>query len=165
MRSIITILIKVTVLQYLFLNLYTFSLKSFYKTSHKSKLQYINHKFILFGKKSQDLEFDNRLEVYENEDYDDNDYPDINTIDFKTNLIENNDKEWMFFDVAKINVKGGDGGDGCMAMQREFRLEYGGPCGGNGGDGGSVYLECDKSLNTLAMLRRKVHHRYIIYMI
>ena len=29
--------------------------------------------------------------------------------------------EWMFFDVAKINVKGGDGGDGCMAMQREFR--------------------------------------------
>ncbi|OYW16896.1 MAG: hypothetical protein B7Z52_07710 [Burkholderiales bacterium 12-64-5] len=41
----------------------------------------------------------------------------------------------MFFDVATINVHGGDGGNGCMAMQREFRLAFGGPCGGNGGDG------------------------------
>ena len=65
----------------------------------------------------------------------------------------------MFFDVAKINAKGGDGGDGCMAMRREFRLEFGGPSGGNGGHGGSVYLECDSSLNTLSLLRRRVHHR------
>lgn len=65
----------------------------------------------------------------------------------------------MFFDVAKINVKGGDGGDGCMAMQREFRIAFGGPCGGNGGDGGSIYLKCDKRLNTLGLLRRRVHHR------
>jgi len=65
----------------------------------------------------------------------------------------------MFFDVAKINVKGGDGGDGCMAMRREFRIEFGGPSGGNGGHGGSVYLECDSSLNTLSLLRRRVHHR------
>jgi GTP-binding protein len=70
-----------------------------------------------------------------------------------------NDQEWMFFDVARINVKGGDGGNGCMAMRREFRLEFGGPCGGNGGNGGSVYLECDETLNTLAMLRRRVHHK------
>lgn len=68
-------------------------------------------------------------------------------------------KEWMFFDVATINVQGGDGGDGCMAMQREFRLAFGGPCGGNGGDGGSIYLQCDDRLNTLGLLRRKVHHR------
>ena len=68
-------------------------------------------------------------------------------------------QEWMFFDVAKINAKGGDGGDGCMAMRREFRLEFGGPSGGNGGHGGSVYLECDSSLNTLSLLRRRVHHR------
>lgn len=57
-----------------------------------------------------------------------------------------------------MNVKAGDGGNGCMAMRREFRLEFGGPSGGNGGDGGSVYFECDPSLNTLSMLRRKVHH-------
>ena len=67
--------------------------------------------------------------------------------------------EWMFFDVAKINAKGGDGGDGCMAMRRVFRIEFGGPSGGNGGHGGSVYLECDSSLNTLSLLRRRVHHR------
>lgn len=70
-----------------------------------------------------------------------------------------NDEEWMFYDVARINVKGGDGGNGCMAMRREFRLEFGGPCGGNGGDGGSVWLECDETLNTLALLRRRVHHK------
>lgn len=65
----------------------------------------------------------------------------------------------MFFDVARVNVKGGDGGDGCMAMRREYCIEFGGPSGGNGGGGGNVYLECDRSLNTLAMLRRRVHHR------
>ena len=70
-----------------------------------------------------------------------------------------NDQEWMFFDVAKINAQGGEGGAGCMAMRREFRLEFGGPCGGNGGNGGSVYIECDETLNTLALLRRKVHHK------
>lgn len=163
MKSVI-LFVKVTVLQYLILNLYILvSVKSFNKIPYKLKFHHFNQKSLLFGKKTQDVEFDNKLELYDNEDYDDedNDYPDISTIDFKTNLIENNDKEWMFFDVAKINVKGGDGGNGCMAMQREFKLEYGGPCGGNGGEGGSVYLECDKSLNTLAMLRRKVHHRYV----
>lgn len=70
-----------------------------------------------------------------------------------------NDVEWQFFDVAKVNVKGGEGGDGCMAMRREYLIEFGGPSGGNGGHGGSVFLECDPSLNTLAMLRRRVHHR------
>ena len=70
-----------------------------------------------------------------------------------------NDIEWQFFDVAKINVMGGEGGDGCMAMRREYCIEFGGPSGGNGGHGGSVWLECDDSLNTLAMLRRRVHHR------
>eukprot|EP01041_Mallomonas_annulata_P006136 gene6136-12423_t len=70
-----------------------------------------------------------------------------------------NDQEWMFFDVARINVKGGEGGDGCMAMRREWHVEFGGPSGGNGGSGGSVYLECDTELNTLALLRRRVHHK------
>ena len=46
-----------------------------------------------------------------------------------------------------------------MAMRREFRIEFGGPSGGNGGHGGNVWLECDSSINTLSMLRRRVHHR------
>jgi len=46
-----------------------------------------------------------------------------------------------------------------MAMRREFRIEHGGPSGGNGGTGGSVYLECDSKLNTLSLLRRRVHHK------
>ncbi len=39
------------------------------------------------------------------------------------------------------------------------RIAFGGPAGGNGGDGGSIYLKCDKRLNTLGLLRRRVHHR------
>mmetsp|Transcript_27193 Transcript_27193/g.29673 ORF Transcript_27193/g.29673 Transcript_27193/m.29673 type:complete len:480 (-) Transcript_27193:339-1778(-) len=65
----------------------------------------------------------------------------------------------MFFDVARVNVKGGDGGNGCKAMRREYRIEFGGPSGGNGGDGGDVFLVCDKTLNTLAPLRRQVHFK------
>jgi len=93
------------------------------------------------------------------EDDDDFDEEELKRANFKEGAMTQNDNEWMFFDVAKINVKGGDGGDGCMAMQREFRIAFGGPCGGNGGDGGSVYLQCDKRLNTLGMLRRRVHHK------
>lgn len=96
------------------------------------------------------------------EDFDDDEIDDGyvvgDVINPKTKLVRN-DLEWMFFDVAKINVKGGDGGNGCMAMRREFRIAMGGPCGGNGGKGGSVYLECDPSLNTLSLLRRAVHHK------
>jgi len=65
----------------------------------------------------------------------------------------------MFFDVAKIHVKGGDGGDGCSALRREFCIQHGGPSGGNGGHGGNVYVECDPSLNTLSNLHRQVHYK------
>jgi GTP-binding protein len=65
----------------------------------------------------------------------------------------------MFFDVARINVKGGDGGKGCMAMRREYCVDMGGPSGGNGGNGGNVYFECDTNLNTLASLRTQVHYK------
>lgn len=65
----------------------------------------------------------------------------------------------MFFDTARVSVKGGDGGDGCNAMRREWHVERGGPSGGNGGAGGSVYLECSDKITSLQKLRRKVHHK------
>ena len=65
----------------------------------------------------------------------------------------------MFFDEAKIYVKGGDGGDGVIAFRREKYVPFGGPSGGNGGGGGSVYLVVDRNLNTLIYFRRKVHFK------
>ena len=70
-----------------------------------------------------------------------------------------NDPEWSFFDTARINVKGGDGGNGCVAFRREKGVDMGGPSGGNGGRGGSVVMVCNPRLNTLTMLRRAVHHK------
>ena len=69
-----------------------------------------------------------------------------------------NDPEWGFFDTAKINVKAGDGGNGCVAMRREKGVDMGGPSGGNGGRGGSIILRCNPGLNTLGVLRRQVHY-------
>ena len=63
------------------------------------------------------------------------------------------------FDTARIYVKGGDGGRGCVAFRREKYVPKGGPSGGNGGHGGSVYLEVDPSLNSLMAFRRQVHFR------
>ena len=70
-----------------------------------------------------------------------------------------NDHEWAFFDTARINVSGGNGGKGCIAFRREKGEPRGGPSGGRGGSGGSVYLVCDSSLNTLAPIRQTVHVR------
>ena len=72
---------------------------------------------------------------------------------------QKDDQEWQFFDTARINVSGGDGGNGCVSFRREKGEAMGGPNGGRGGRGGSVYLVCDKGLNTLAPLRFKVHIR------
>jgi GTP-binding protein len=55
-------------------------------------------------------------------------------------------------------VKGGDGGNGCNALRKEFRLPRGGPCGGNGGAGGNIFLECDKTLNSLVRFQSKMHY-------
>ena len=59
----------------------------------------------------------------------------------------------MFVDEAKILVKGGDGGNGCLAFRREKYVPRGGPSGGDGGNGGDIWLEANPHDNTLLRYR------------
>jgi GTPase len=59
----------------------------------------------------------------------------------------------MFIDEAKIRVKAGDGGNGCMAFRREKFVPRGGPSGGDGGKGGDVWMESSERHNTLVHFR------------
>jgi len=59
----------------------------------------------------------------------------------------------MFIDEAKIRVKAGDGGNGCMAFRREKFVPRGGPSGGDGGNGGDVVMESSERHNTLVHFR------------
>ncbi len=59
----------------------------------------------------------------------------------------------MFIDEAKIRVKAGDGGNGCMAFRREKFVPRGGPSGGDGGKGGDVVMESSECHNTLVHFR------------
>ncbi len=63
----------------------------------------------------------------------------------------------MFYDHTKIYVKAGDGGDGSIHFRREKFVPYGGPDGGDGGRGGSIYMEADSKLNTLIDYRYRQH--------
>jgi GTP-binding protein len=63
-----------------------------------------------------------------------------------------------FLDQAKIYIKSGDGGNGCLSFRREKFIEFGGPDGGDGGRGGSVFAECVANLNTLIDFRYQQHY-------
>jgi len=65
----------------------------------------------------------------------------------------------MFIDTAKINVKAGDGGNGCNSFFRDNRVERGKPNGGDGGDGGSVILRSDKGIYTLLDFQFRRHFK------
>src|SRR6266516_2160513 len=65
----------------------------------------------------------------------------------------------MFYDHTKIYVKAGDGGDGSIHFRREKFVPYGGPDGGDGGRGGSIYMEANARLNTLIDFRYRQHFK------
>ncbi|MCR4409385.1 MAG: GTPase ObgE [Candidatus Saccharicenans sp.] len=59
----------------------------------------------------------------------------------------------MFVDQVRVILIAGKGGDGCVSFRREYRVPKGGPDGGRGGDGGSIYLVSDPNLNSLSYFR------------
>ncbi|MEM6729806.1 MAG: GTPase ObgE [Pseudomonadota bacterium] len=62
-----------------------------------------------------------------------------------------------FLDLAKVYIRSGAGGSGCVSFRREKYIEYGGPDGGDGGKGGSVIVEAVEGLNTLIDFRYQQH--------
>jgi GTPase len=64
-----------------------------------------------------------------------------------------------FLDEAKVYVRSGDGGDGCVSFRREKYIEFGGPDGGDGGRGGDVVVEVVEGLNTLIDFRYRQHFK------
>ncbi|MCA3599642.1 MAG: GTPase ObgE [Methylobacterium sp.] len=64
-----------------------------------------------------------------------------------------------FLDHAKIYIRSGDGGAGCVSFRREKFIEFGGPDGGDGGKGGDVWVECADGLNTLIDYRYQQHFK------
>ena len=65
----------------------------------------------------------------------------------------------QFLDQAKVYVRSGDGGNGCVSFRREKFVEFGGPDGGDGGKGGDVVVECVANLNTLLDYRYQQHFK------
>lgn len=64
-----------------------------------------------------------------------------------------------FLDQAKVYVRAGNGGAGCVSFRREKFVEFGGPDGGDGGRGGDVWVECVEGLNTLIDYRYQQHFK------
>ena len=64
-----------------------------------------------------------------------------------------------FLDQAKVFIKSGDGGNGCVSFRREKFIEFGGPDGGDGGRGGDVWIEAVDGLNTLIDYRYRQHFK------
>lgn len=64
-----------------------------------------------------------------------------------------------FLDQAKIHIRSGNGGAGCVSFRREKFIEFGGPDGGDGGKGGDVIVECVEGLNTLIDYRFQQHFK------
>src|ERR1700754_4712877 len=64
-----------------------------------------------------------------------------------------------FLDQAKVYIRSGDGGAGCISFRREKFIEFGGPNGGDGGHGGDVIAECVDGLNTLIDYRYQQHFK------
>ncbi len=64
-----------------------------------------------------------------------------------------------FIDEAKIYLKAGDGGNGAVSFHREKYIDMGGPDGGDGGRGGSIYIQSSSHLNTLVNFRYKQHFK------
>ena len=64
-----------------------------------------------------------------------------------------------FLDQAKVYIRSGDGGAGCVSFRREKFIEFGGPDGGDGGRGGDVRIECVDGLNTLIDYRYQQHFK------
>src|ERR1700730_10501206 len=64
-----------------------------------------------------------------------------------------------FLDSARIYIRSGDGGAGCLSFRREKFIEFGGPDGGDGGRGGAVIAECAAGLNTLVDYRYQQHFK------
>ncbi|BDB96349.1 Obg family GTPase CgtA [Candidatus Hydrogenosomobacter endosymbioticus] len=64
-----------------------------------------------------------------------------------------------FLDKAKINVKSGNGGHGCVSFLSEKNIEFAGPDGGNGGRGGDVVFEATSGMNTLTFFRYQQHFK------
>ena len=64
-----------------------------------------------------------------------------------------------FLDQAKIYIRSGDGGGGCVSFRREKFIEFGGPDGGDGGRGGDVWIEAVEGLNTLIDYRYQQHFK------